>query len=74
MVLAIPGKGGLERISIVDVDRTNRGADETKAAIEALVGGPPAEWIPSHTLGRWHGVYVAYRWDKHVHNFDQERP
>ena len=58
MVLSVPMGRLVEDIAIVDVDRTSCSEAETKATIEALVGAPPALWIPSRARG-WHGVYVA---------------
>ena len=58
MVLSVPMGRLVEDISIVDVDRTPCSEAETKATIEALVGAPPALWIPSGARG-WHAVYVA---------------
>lgn len=58
MVLSVPMGRAVEDVSIVDIDRTPCSEPETKETIEALVGAPPALWIPSGNRG-WHGVYVA---------------
>ena len=57
-----------EDVCVVDVDATDRSELETHAAIERIVGGAAAAWIPSGERG-WHGVFAAVPGAVHSYKF-----